>query len=204
MNAQETVTVHQLLGRIVYFHTLFIEPSLTGSPSALSERPCCGHCQSNRVVDGSAVSLRDTAWVVLAEIAATLLSAQCPGAEHQCCPVCQVSSAGQAIAECWIDTERVAYARSAENPEEHTAWSRAIGVRLASAFALQHKLRCLAAGRADPIDTPPLPADQLPLTAELLALWTNPADHTPVSSWLNHCADITDIAHVLNTRRTSR
>jgi hypothetical protein len=203
LTAPETVTVHQLLGRIVYFHTVFIEPSLSGSLYGRSVQPCCRHSQSDPVGDRRIASFRDTAWAVLAEIAATIPSAQCPGDKSQCCPVCQVSTAGQAIAACWIDTEHAAYARLSKQLERRNAWSLAIASRLATTFSRQHNLRCLAE-RTAPTDAPSVPADQLPLTAELLALWADPADSTPVTSWLNHCANLTDIAHVLNTRRITR
>lgn len=207
MNAYDTLTVHQLLGRMVYFHALFIEPVLTPAvrPARRSEW-CCRHGQQDLVADGAAPALRDTAWAVVAEIAATLPADTCPGEARRCCPTCRVLTAGIAIAECWLDVEHGAFGPLSMPPGARGCWGRAVAVQLAAAFASQHGSVCTALQRATATSSivPPPSPERLPLTSELMVLWADPTDDAPVASWLNHCTGLTDIAKVLHTRRTSR
>jgi hypothetical protein len=210
VNARDTLTVHQLLGRIVYFHALFIEPAVTaaGRPACRGDA-CCRHCRSVPATIATTLALPDTAWAAIGEIAATLPAGSCPGGVPLCCPTCQVLAAGTAIATCWIDVEHRAYGVPSTQQggrEAREEWSRAVAVRLAAAFSRQYGFVCAALARATALSSAmrPLLSERLPLTSELLALWADPTNHVPVTSWLNHCTELTDIARVVETRRTSR
>ncbi|MGH3871441.1 MAG: hypothetical protein ACRDSR_08005 [Pseudonocardiaceae bacterium] len=207
MNARDTLTVHQLLGRIVYFHTLFIEPALaaTNRPTGCGEA-CCRHRPSAPAPVDTTPALRDTAWAAVGEIATTLAAATCPGQASWCCPTCQILAAGKTIAQCWMDVEHRAYGAPLTQPDAWKECSRTIAVRLAAAFSHQHDSVCAVLTRATATPKtvqPSLPA-RLPLTSELLALWADPTDHAPVTSWLNHCTGLTDIAQALDIRKTTR
>ncbi|MGH8929906.1 MAG: hypothetical protein ACRDZO_04535 [Egibacteraceae bacterium] len=108
------------------------------------------------------------------------------------------------IAGWWASTEQRAYGTPAAAPETREAWSRAVAVRLAKAYAGQHEAACAGLDRAAAKpETPRLPTpEELPLTGELLALWSDPTARQPVVSWLNHCAGLDDVARVLEIRRT--
>ncbi len=206
MNAHNTLTVHQLLGRLVYFHVLFIEPELPpmGRPAGGGE-VCCRHSDPVPASDDT-TRLRDTAWAAVEEIAATLAATStCPGEVARCCPTCQVLAAGKAITDCWMDVEHRAYGTPPQ-PGDQEDWSRAVAVRLAAVFSRQHDSVCaaLAGATARWSTVRPPSAERLPLTSELMTLWADPTDRAPVISWLNHCTALTDVAQVLDTRRTSR
>ncbi|MER5972223.1 hypothetical protein ABT112_21200 [Streptomyces sp. NPDC002055] len=202
----DEATVHQLLGRIAYFHTLFIEPSLAPAPAATSSEPCCNHrtppCPARPEAGGM---LADTAWAVLDEIAAALgaSAGRCPSHGTDCCPTCRVAESAAAVAETWLVTEHRAYRRPAPHRRTRRACRQAAAARLARTFVHQHHAPCPPRPAAEATGGWLLPAtDELPLTGELLALWRDPlADGGPVVSWLNHCTDLDDIRRVLETRR---
>lgn len=214
MNASEVLTVHQILGRIVYFHALFIEPALTDAnpPRMLAARPsgprlpCCNHAAAPAARVSVIPALRESAWSVLEEIVASLPAPDgCPGKVEQCCATCQVQTTGTVIAGCWMSVEQRAYGTKPPAPGVREAWNRAVGMRLANVFAAQHDAVCDGLNRAATTpETVRLPTpEELPLTSELLALWSDPTVRQPVVSWLNHCTGTDDVARVLEARRAN-
>lgn len=211
----DALTIHQLLGRIVYFHALFIEPALpSGQPTVRAARgeACCNHGAAPGRVTVEEL-LPGSAWAALVDVAATLPAHHpvCPADEGSCCATCRVAYAGAAIAAGWAQAEHQAY-RLKPAPEALVhACGQAAAARLGGVFAAQHPgqhpVLCPALARltATPVDPNLLPSPhKLPLTGELLALWADPAFTTrhPVASWLNHCTGLDDIRRVLTTRRT--
>lgn len=203
--ATDALTIHQLLGRIVYFHALFIEPILKPGPAPGPGPMCCNHGQATGQATISDL-LPNSAWAALVEIAATLPAHDqpCPKADGACCATCRVAVAAASIADSWAQNEYRCYQQT--EPSEmllrlcrHTA-----AARLGQVFATQHAASCLALRQLTVPEELPS-AEHLPLTGELLALWANPTATTrhPVASWLNHCTGLDDIRRVLETRRTS-
>ncbi|MER7702354.1 hypothetical protein ABTX81_05580 [Kitasatospora sp. NPDC097605] len=207
MRSGDEATVHQLLGRIAYFHAMFIEPTLAVDPTATVGQPCCNHRPLPKGVRPTADGLlADTAWAVLDEIAATLsaYARQCPAYEPGCCATCRVASSTAAVAEAWLVAERRAYHRPPPHGRTRQACREAAATRLTRVFVLQHHAPCPVAKGGETADSWLLPsADELPLTGELLALWHDPpaGGGSPVVSWLNHCTDLDDIRRVLEARR---
>ncbi|MFI9273936.1 hypothetical protein ACIGXM_24995 [Kitasatospora sp. NPDC052896] len=201
------MTVHQLLGRIAYFHALFIEPALVPASAVTSGQPCCNHRTPQGAVRPDAAGLlSDTAWAVLDEIAITLgaHAGQCPSYGPGCCATCRVAGSAAAIAEAWLAAEHRAYRRPEPNGGTRQACREAAATRLTRIFVHQHHAPCPAAQGGETAGSWLLPgADELPLTGELLALWRDPlaGGGSPVVSWLNHCTDLDDIRRVLETRR---
>ncbi|MCM1972558.1 hypothetical protein [Streptomyces sp. G1] len=203
MKPSDAVTLHQLLGRIAYFHTLFIEPALTSSRQPGAGEPCCNH--KDTAGDGRpdvGAMLATTAWAVVDEIAATLgeYLLLCPDAGHRCCATCRVAASSAAIAQAWTITEHRAYDRPLPTTALLRACRTTAATRLTLVFAEQHGTACVALPQAETSDEGLLPdSDDLPLTGELLALWQDPlaATRSPVVSWLNHCTDLNDIHRVL-------
>ncbi|MEU8408018.1 hypothetical protein AB0C19_17670 [Micromonospora sp. NPDC048842] len=199
-----SLTIHQLLGRIVYFHALFIEPALLPSAARRPGPVCCNHGPDSRRSTVSEL-LTDSAWAALVEVAATLPTHDhpCPMANGACCATCRVVVAAAAVGAGWAQTEHRSYQR-AEPAETLLRSCRLMAAaRLGRAFATQHVAWCPALDQLTVWE--PLPgAEELPLTGELLALWANPAanPHHPVASWLNHCTGLDDVRRVLETRRT--
>ncbi|KPI02950.1 hypothetical protein OK074_5100 [Actinobacteria bacterium OK074] len=203
-SATDVLTIHQLLGRIVYFHALFIEPALRpGTPSEPGPE-CCNHAADpgQRAVGEV---LPDSAWMSLVDIAATLPAHHrpCPQSDGTCCATCHVTSTAAAITAGWAQTEYHSY-RQAEPAETllHVC-ENAAAARLGRVFAEQHTTRCPALDRRTVPEALP-ETEELPLTGELLSLWADPTATTrhPVASWLNHCTGLDDIRRVLKTRRT--
>jgi hypothetical protein len=206
-SATNTLTIHQLLGRIVYFHTLFIEPALVSRKNAERAEPCCNHgtAPGRRTVDEL---LPGTAWAVLDDVAVTLPAQHhaCPASGGGCCVTCRVAGAGATIAAGWAQAERRAYGGALPTETPQRLCGRAAAARMGRAFADQHAAGCPALDRltADRVEEDLLPRpEELPLTGELLALWTDPTATTrrPVASWLNHCTGLDDVRRVLDTRR---
>jgi len=107
------------------------------------------------------------------------------------------------IARWWASTEQRAYGRTPLALETREALGHAVAVRLGKAFAAQHQAACdgLDRAAAKP-ETARLPTpEELPLTGELLALWSDPTVRQPVVSWLNHCAGLDDVARVLEATK---
>ena len=207
MRPGDEVTVHQLLGRISYFHVLFIEPALAPAPAAAIGELCCNHRTPPGTVrpevDGL---LAHTAWAVLDEIAATLgaRAGRCPSHGPTCCATCRVAGSATAVVEAWLATEHRAYQRPKPGAPTRQACREAAAARLARVFVHQHHAPCPAAQAGETAGSWLLPGtDELPLTGELLALWRDPlaGGGSPVVSWLNHCTDLDDIRRVLDTRR---
>lgn len=199
-----SLTIHQLLGRIVYFHGLFIEPSLAPSAPSRPGPVCCNHGPEP---DRGTISelLTGSAWAALVEVATTLPAHDhpCPKAKDTCCATCRVVAAAAAVGAGWAITEHRSYQRAEPAETLLRSCQLATAARLGQAFATQHAARCPALDRlAEPEALPG--AEELPLTGELLALWASPITdgHRPVASWLNHCTGLDDVRRVLETRRT--
>lgn len=210
ISAADTQTVHQLLGRIVYFHALFIEPALRPGPPPEPGPACCNHdvaaLRLRRTVDEL---MPDSAWAALGDVAATLPDHHrpCPGATGTCCATCYIASASAAVAAGWAQSEWHGYRRTDAAETLPRVCGDAAAVRLGRVFAAQHDAPCPALdGLAEVLvlrEALPGP-EQLPLTGELLALWADPTvtTHQPVVSWLNHCTGLDDVRRVLDTRRS--
>ncbi|MFF4443531.1 hypothetical protein [Streptomyces sp. NPDC001502] len=210
MKPGDTVTIHQLLGRITYFHTLFIEPALTSSEQPGAGDPCCNH----RNIAGYGqpdvgTVLARTAWAVLDEIGTTLGEhlRLCPDSDHRCCATCRIAACGAAIAQAWTAAEHRSYGLPL--PPDHLvrACRAAAASRLALVFTQQHGASCGALAQAETPDADLLPdSGDFPLIGELLALWQDPlaATRSPVISWLNHCTDLNDIHRVLQQGGTTK
>ncbi|MGF6889392.1 hypothetical protein ABIA39_008857 [Nocardia sp. GAS34] len=204
MNTDEMITVHQLLGRIAYFHVAFIEPALADLP-APEDRPPAPTCCRDRLghVEQPAcepAGLVDTAWTVPIDIAAALGVRLCRNEPGTCCARCLIRHSATVIADTWLGVETATYAGLVPSPTQRAGWCARIGTQLAEVFGEGSGGTCTAV-HADtrPGDAPP--ADRFPLVGELLTLWKRPIGHAPVTSWLNHCADLGDITRVLRTRR---
>ncbi len=206
-SAAEALAVHQLLGRIVYFHVLFIEPVLQpcdrkNAPQA----PCCNH----RLAPGRPSVeqlLEATAWNVVDDVATSISPSgwACPKRSGDCCASCRVSAAGATIAQGWARTEQREYHRPPLSETTLRGFGLLAGARLSRTFSARHAATCAALERRGlgEDSAPPNPQD-LPLTGELLALWADPAatSRQPVVSWLNHCAGLDDARRVLQARRS--
>ncbi|GHI86546.1 hypothetical protein [Streptomyces xanthophaeus] len=210
MKPGDAVTIHQLLGRIAYFHTLFIEPALTSSEQPGAGEPCCNHKDTagSGQPDVGTVLAR-TAWAVLDEIATTLCEhlRPCPDSDHRCCAACRIAASGAAIAQAWAVTEHRSYGLPL--PPDPLVWAcrTTAATRLALVFTQQHGTSCRTLAQADTPAADLLPdSSALPLTGELLALWRDPlaATRRPVVSWLNHCTDLNDIHRVLQQGGTTK
>lgn len=206
----DEVTVHQLLGRIAYFHALFIEPALAAHEQPGTGKRCCNHEDATGPGQPDVGTMLDgTAWAVLDEIARTLAGhlLPCPKSERHCCATCRVADSGAAITQAWMISEHRAYHRPPPADRLRQASCTTVATRLALVFARQYDTYCPALSEAEASDASPLPdSDELPLTGELLALWLNPlaATSSPVVSWLNHCTDLNDIHRVLQQRGTTK
>ncbi|WP_414169141.1 hypothetical protein ACMATS_25060 [Streptoverticillium reticulum] len=202
-SATDALTIHQLLGRIVYFHALFIEPALIASPSPGPGPVCCNHgaAPGRRTADEL---LPDSAWASLVEVAATFPAYHqpCPKTVGSCCATCRIAAAAAAVGAGWAQTECRSYRQASPAETLLRDCGRAAAARLGRVFAAQHAAPCPA---LDQLTVPgSLPgAEELPLTGELLALWADPTATTgsPVASWLNHCTGLDDVRRVLETRR---
>lgn len=206
--ALDELTVHQLLGRIVYFHVLLIAPVLAVAERRPASGPACCHhrAHGSRLRD---TTLEGSAWGALLEVAAELPDHHrpCPRTSGACCAACRVASAASAVGSGWAAAEHRAYHQPLPEPGLADACGRAAASRVGRVFAAQHDTLCAALARLTA--APPAPealpgVDELPLTGELLALWADPAATTqaPVTSWLNHCTGLGDVRRVLESRRT--
>ncbi|MET7712309.1 hypothetical protein [Streptomyces sp. NPDC005407] len=210
MKPGDEVTVHQLLGRIAYFHALFIEPALPATEQPGTGKPCCNHEDATGPGQPDVgTMLHGTAWAVLDEIACTLAGhlLPCPKSDRHCCTTCRVAASGAAIAQAWLITEHRAYRRPPPADRLRQAIRTTAAARLALVFVRQYDTYCPASSEVKVAHTSPLPdSDELPLTGELLALWQDPlaATSSPVVSWLNHCTDLNDIHRVLQQRGTTK
>ncbi|MFG1774625.1 hypothetical protein ACGFIX_34030 [Nocardia salmonicida] len=197
------LAVNQLLGRLVYFHILFIEPSLSSwHVRNRSQGLCCRHdrpaTDAVAIID---IDIEATPWSALTQIATDLGAQPCRDLTSGCCPVCRVRWCAMTIAQGWVAIEHRAYASDRPVSDNSTQqWSATIAERMASVFADQLSLHC---GRRSSIaltSTPP--AHRFPLTTELAQLWLDPFHLVPVISWLNHCTGLDDIARRLHQGST--
>jgi hypothetical protein len=209
ISAPDALTVHQLLGRIVYFHTLFISPELRTDSVPEPGPACCNHgiAPGRRCISEV---LAGSAWSALVEVAAALPAhyRPCPKTSGTCCATCRITAAASAVACGWALTEHRTYRQT--EPAEHLIrdCGHAAADRLGQVFAAQHASSCPALDRLTATSPAPqaLPSvEELPLTGELLALWADPDTTTrhPVASWLNHCTGLDDIRRVLDSRRST-
>lgn len=202
-SAADALTIHQLLGRIVYFHALFIEPADRPSPTPGLGPACCNHGASLGRPTSDEL-LTDSAWAVLVEVATTVPAHHqlCPKAAGSCCATCCVSAAAAAVAAGWAEAECCGYQQNDPAETLLRTCGHAAAVRLGRVFAAQHAAPCPALDQLTVLE--PLPhVEELPLTGELLVLWANPTAtaRQPVASWLNHCTGLDDVRRVLETRR---
>lgn len=210
MKPGDAVTTHQLLGRIAYFHTLFIEPALTSRKQPRAGEVCCNHKNTARYRQPDVGSvLASTAWAVLDEIATTLGEhlRLCPDSGHRCCAACRIAASGAAIAQAWAVTEHRSYGLPLPAEPLVRACRTTAATRLALVFTQQHGTSCRTRAQAETPAADLLPDSRaLPLTGELLALWRDPlaATRRPVVSWLNHCTDLNDIHRVLQQGGTTK
>jgi hypothetical protein len=205
MGSEQVLGIHQRLGRLGYFHALFIEPVLTDADVQLTHSPvpCCVHAPGGARQSSAGTLVRGTAWAVVEDIATHIApDGGCPNSCDECCATCRILNCGYTIAATWANTQdRVLHSKTCQ---DHAA-DRAIAVLLTRAFATQHQATCsVLAATVHKADLSRAPSvEDLPLTAELFDLWADPFDsaRTPVQLWLNHCTDMDDIRHVLNLRR---
>ncbi|MFF4181266.1 hypothetical protein [Streptomyces sp. NPDC001750] len=203
----DALTIHQLLGRIVYFHALHIAPEQRPDLPPQPGPPCCNH----RAAPGrrpAAEVLTDSAWNALVEVATALPAHHrpCPIPSGSCCATCRITAAAAAVAGGWATTEHHAYRHGEPAAQLVTDCRNAAADRIAWVFAAQHHAACPALAASPAPQPHTLPgADTLPLTGELLALWADPAATTrnPVASWLNHCTGLADVRRVLESRRST-
>ncbi|MFD4374804.1 hypothetical protein [Streptomyces sp. NPDC058486] len=203
------LTVHQLLGRIVYFHVLLIAPEPPSAGRTPMPGPACCRHQARGSRSRAAV-LESSAWGALIEIAAELPDGHrpCPHTSDECCATCRVTSASMAVGRSWATAEYRAYYQNEPGSQLVRDCGRAVAYRLGRVFAAQHPASCTAPDRlaAEPPASERLPGvEELPLTGELLILWTEPdaTAQSPVASWLNHCTGgLGDVRRVLESRRT--
>ncbi|MEU0216934.1 hypothetical protein ABZ281_18255 [Streptomyces sp. NPDC006265] len=204
-SATDAMTIHQLLGRVVYFHALFIEPALQPGPSPGAGPACCNHRAAPGRESTAGELLTDSAWAALIEAAATLPAHHepCPQTGSGCCVTCRIAAAAGSVAVGWAQTEYRTYERAEPTETLLRSCARAAAARLGRVFAAQHAVSCPALDRLTVPDELPS-SEELPLTGELLGLWANPTATTrhPVASWLNHCTGLDDVRRVLETRRT--
>lgn len=205
--APDALTIHQLLGRIVYFHALHIAPALPAGPPARPGPTCCNH--------GPALDRRPaadlstgSAWHALVDVATALPSHHrvCPHTAGACCATCRIAAAASAVAGGWALTEHRAYRPGNPTAQLVKDCRSAAAARITPVFAAQHNAACRALDSLTAPATYALPdTDTLPLTGELLALWADPAAtiRNPVASWLNHCTGLADIRRVLDSRRST-
>ncbi|WP_162890187.1 hypothetical protein [Streptomyces olivoreticuli] len=200
----DTLTIHQLLGRIAYFHALFIEPALQPSTLRGPGSECCNHAANPGQYSVGEV-LPDSAWSALTEVASTLPTYHrpCPKADGVCCATCRVASAAAAVAAGWAQTEYRSYRQTKPAVSLLHVCERAAAARLGRVFADQYAASCPTLDRLTAPEVLP-GTEELPLTGELLALWADPTTTTrqPVASWLNHCTGLDDVRRVLEMRRT--
>lgn len=204
MNVDEVVTVHQLIGRIAYFHVAFVEPALTGKPRSTHLQPvtaCCLHRRGEPHLPAiSPAALADTAWMAAINVAVSLGVRMCRADMITCCAQCMVRHAAETIAETWLEVETGAYADFAPTAAQRAGWIGRVGAELAGVFGEQFGDTCAYAHPHIRCSDDP-PKDRFPVVSELITLWHRPIGHRPVTSWLNHCADLDDIARVLHARR---
>lgn len=201
MTSQDTLVINQLLGRLTYFHVLFIEPAMRTHRPRRPHHSCCRH-RPGRTEYGpiTTAELAGTPWWVLTELGHALGAPNCDGGAgvSDCCATCLVRRHSEQIVDCWIETEAHVY-ECVPTTTEQSIWGADISHRLASAFAHQHAINttatCIPRGRSKRAIT-----CGLALVAELGALWTQPLGQAPVISWLNHCTDLNDVARERNTR----
>ncbi|MFD5768911.1 hypothetical protein ACFWIN_24235 [Streptomyces sp. NPDC127049] len=204
----DELTAHQLLGRIVYFHVLLIAPDLPASDRPPVSGPaCCRHrTPGSRPPE---TVLAGSAWGALLEVAAELPGHHrpCLRTPNACCAACRVIAAAAAVGSGWAAAEHRAYHQRSPAAGLLDACGRAAAGRVGRVFAARYATECAALDllAAEPPAPETLPGvDELPLTGELLALWTDPAATTqaPVVSWLNHCTGgLGDVRRVLESRR---
>jgi hypothetical protein len=204
MTPERILSLHQLLGRIGYFHALFIEPVLDLHPEAVTSAPartCCLH--SGALLDRpiARAELASSAWDLIPRIAEQLgATPACPVNDPTCCAACTVASNSETIAATWILAQSTAL--DVATPHDHS--TRAIGRVLARAYAAHYDAECAELDRdtASDVAVQLAKAHPLPLTAELLGCWADP-DTAPsgrLSTWLNHCSGMDDIRRIALTR----
>ncbi|MGY1975695.1 hypothetical protein [Nocardia gipuzkoensis] len=199
MNTTDILTANQLLGRLVYFHVLFIDPALPTSWTPPPSTTCCHH-DRREPQPPTRIDLRATPWAALTQINDSLGGGACrENDSDRCCPACRIHACAAAVADCWIVTEHHAYC---DDPLIHDdtrrAWSDTVADRITAVFSRLYQTPCAWSANAHTASQPP--AGQFPLTGELAALWSETSRATPVISWLNHCAGLDDIARHLRRR----
>lgn len=201
MTLTDRFVASQLLGRLAYFHVLFIEPSLPAKPRQRPQAtPCCRHDPVHD--DAHTSSGRITGpWTVLVEIGDEIGVIECRTASRGCCAACRIHACTTAVADTWIATECNAYGCPRPALGQPAEWSRTIADAITAVFADQH-CEPRAHVRTATADARPS-VDRFPLSGELARLWVASTDRRPVVSWLNHCASLDDISRYLRKRSTA-
>jgi hypothetical protein len=212
LSPAQTLSVHQRLGRLGYFHALFIEPAISRSADFTADpqlpditAPCCNHTGPATDRPASMRLLNESAWKLLKEMATCLgAKPRCPMSTIECCPTCRVITDGLCVATVWSTVQRRVL-KPAVPPEPATYTM--ISLLLGHAFAAQQETVCDFLGDAayDTREAPQAAENDLPLTAELINLWRDPFSPAAPKAftWLNHCAGMDDLRHVIQTRRAA-
>jgi hypothetical protein len=212
LSPRQTLSVHQRLGRLGYFHALFIEPAISRSAdfAADSQLPhiaasCCNHTRPASDRPASMRLLNESAWKLLKEMAICLgAKPRCPMSTAECCPTCRVITDGLWVATAWSTVQRRVLT-PAVPPKPAT--DTMISLLLGHAFAAQQEIACDFLGDAayDTREAPQAAENDLPLTAELINLWRDPFSPAAPKAftWLNHCAGMENLRHVIQTRRAA-
>lgn len=199
MTTTDPFAVNQLLGRLTYFHVLFIEPALPSErPENRPATPCCLHDPSQAVTRSAPRDIITTPWIVLVQIAEEIGAAGCRADSRECCPACRIHACATAIVATWIATENRAYGYRSPHAQESATWSLTVADAITAIFTDQHRLPCTRTRTATPGLRPTV--DRFPLSGELAQLWCAPDDTRPVTSWLNHCAALEDVTRHLRQR----
>jgi hypothetical protein len=209
--ALEASAIYQLIGRIIYFHVLFIEPALSQPDAAGPAGPCCRHARppvSASAAPGAEPDGCDGhlgGWAGLEEIAHGLQGCYRPCRwPAPCCRACVIGRSGAAIVTAWAGTECSAYGLPAPGAEFLAACAGTAAQQMAAAFAQSAPASCAGGEVVRPAGATLASVGELPLTAELLQLWREPGrvSSAPVISWLNHCSSLADIRSERDSRRT--
>ncbi len=200
--------VHQLLGRIVYFHVMFFEPSLseymgTFSKSLPNDRHACSRHATNTHTKPQQATIMETPWQVIIDIADSLPDRRsCDGDSTKCCPCCAITEAGRAIALCWREIEALAYGKSKD--QEHQRFADQVGQTLSAVYRDTTSLICANNIKCDEIQSEMDPVElvNLPISSELLKVWHSLrcGNVLPIESWLNHCSTLKDVAAVVKRK----
>lgn len=193
----------------MYLHVLFVEPhpSIAVSRVSAGRQPCCNHTTAVGPTQTVWNRSAGSAWQVLVEVAESLPDrVPCRQQPDDCCASCVVATSAATIVRRWMAVELDAYGQPDTGPEAQHRWANLAAARMARTFRRQHRASCRTPTADIGVDIVEAPSPEvLPLTAELISLWTDPGrtEAAPVVSWLNHCAGLGDVARIIESRRTA-